>query len=363
MLNTAELIKNRIYFDPLANARAKGTKLPVIQIPSEFWGGLQPMVKNITPNNDDPLPNADVLIITWTVAETQGLSAVFTSSRDYAISWHNYEHQSAALISQIPAGVVKETANKTLQEGIVGYYQVINLNGKTVVLFKSELHPADDGGKLPIIGLVQQIVNEVKPSLLITTGTAGANGSYLQAGDAVITDAACFYLINPKSYPAFPNLTNKLEYTNTVAFKQDYITKCNTSATDLVLPTLQSIAKAKNYAAFVRNPQIFYKNVPGATKYDAVSSDGFTMDDVAHTMGLQLLGIFNEMNDAYVAYALNNGLGSNIPSWLSIRNMSEPEAPDLSAATKNEWGEMYMSYSLYTTYNSAFACWSVICGL
>jgi len=55
MLNTAELIKNRIYFDPLANARAKGTKLPVIQIPSEFWGGLQPMVKNITPNNDDSI--------------------------------------------------------------------------------------------------------------------------------------------------------------------------------------------------------------------------------------------------------------------------------------------------------------------
>ena len=361
IFNAARAIKARIHFDPIANAKKTGNKLPTVQIPATFWGNLQPVVTNLTPGPDDPLPKADVLIITWTTAETEALSYIFTSNHSFQSRWYEYKHNSAALIAGVPPNIVKEPANKALQEGITGYYYLVTVNGKKVLLFKSEFHPADDGTGLPVINLVQQITNEVSPSLVISTGTAGASGSYLNAGDTVVTCSSCFYLLKPKSYPAFPAITNEEAFTNDVDFTLDYIDKCNTDATGLILPVLKHIAAENSYPPFTHTPAIFFKNVPGAIKYDAVSSNGFTMDDSAHTMGLQLLGTFNEMNDAFVAYALSK-LPGNLP-WLSIRNMSEPQAPDLSSATKAKFHGMYLKYGLYTTYNSALACWAVICGL
>lgn len=360
----AQFIKSRIHFDPYAQARATNTRLPVVQIPATFWDGLQPQVQKLTPAATAALPAADVLVITWTTAETQALSAVFTGNHDFKTTWYPYKHNAATFLNETPAAIINESANAdSLKLGIVGYYTAVTFNGKKVNLFKSEFHPADDGDKLPIIDLIVQAATETNPSLVITTGTAGAIGSYLEVGDAVITGKARFFLMSPMSYAAYPGITNGLELSSTASFKMDYVTKANSSATSLVKQDLTDIAQQKKYPGPTRNPAIFYNNVPNAVKYDAVSANGFSLDDKANTDGLQQLGVFNEMNDAFVAFALSQNAATKKLPWLSIRNMSEPQAPDLSKATKTEWENMYTAFGLYTTYNSAFACWAVICGL
>jgi hypothetical protein len=275
-------------------------------------------------------------------------------------TWHPYKNGFASIKNKILAKAITENKD-ILGEGILGYYIVVTLNKKNVVLFKSELHPSQDGNQLPIVNLVQQITNQASPKLLITTGTAGAIGSYLQPGDAVITDAARFYLMNPKTYSSYPAITDSLALKDSITFNKKYMAQCNAKATGLIKPVLSDIASSKGYAPITRTPKIFFNNVPGAKAYAAVSSNGFSMDDKADTDGLQELGSFNEMNDAFVAFALSKG-NKKVP-WLSIRNMSEPQAPNLSEATKNKWADMYNAYGGYTTYNSAFACWSVIAGL
>jgi len=333
-------LKERIHFDPFAAARAKHERLPVIQIPSGFWGKLEPIVKKITYTANSPLPKADVLIVTWTTAETQALSAVFTSTHDFATSWYSYKNGFAAIKSKIPAAIINEKANKdSLKIGILGFFNIVTLNGKTVVLFKSELHPADDGVQLPVVDLIKQLVAQAAPQLLITTGTAGAIGSYLRPGDAVITEAARFYLTKPKTYALYPAITDSLILNNTVKFNNAHISYCNSNATGLIKSELIAIAKKNGYAPISRTPQIFFNNVPGASLYDAVSSNGFSMDDVNDTDGLQQLGIFNEMDDAFVAFALSLGNKNKIPNGISVRNMSEPQAPNLSEATKTKWKE------------------------
>jgi hypothetical protein len=361
----AELITHRIHFDPFAAAKATNTRLPAVQIPATFWDGLQPTVNHITVKPGGPLPKADVLVITWTTAEAQTLSAVFTSNHDFQATWYPYTYGAKSLLSEIPAALLNEKANAdSLGKGIIGYFNVVTVNGKTVVLFKSELHPSEDGNELPVIGLINQAAAEVAPSLLITTGTAGAIGSSLEAGDAVITNTARFYLTNPASYAAYPGITNSVQLTAPpITFSPTYITKCNQQITTLIESDLTTIAKEENYPGPTRNPTIFYNNVPGTRVFDVVSSNGFSLDDKNDTDGLQQLGSVNDMDDAFILYGLSQNAGTAKLPWLSVRNISEPQAPNLSKATQTEWENMYDAYGTYTTYNSALACWAVICGL
>jgi nucleoside phosphorylase len=52
--------------------------------------------------------------------------------------------------------------------------------------FKSELHLSQDGPKMPIAALWRQLIAEVKPKLVITTGTAGGIGAGVELGDVVV---------------------------------------------------------------------------------------------------------------------------------------------------------------------------------
>lgn len=358
-------VSHRIHFDPFAAAKAANTRLPAVQIPAAFWEGLQPAVQHITYKPGTPLPAADVLLITWTTAEAQTLSAVFTSNHDFQATWYAYTYGAKALLSEIPAAILNQKANAdSLGKGIVGYFNVVSVNGKTVVLFKPELHPAEDGDKLPVIGLINQVAAEANPSLLLTTGTAGAIGSYLEAGDAVITNTARFYLIGPASYAAWPGITNSIRLTAPpISFSSTYITKCNQQITTLIEPDLTSIAKEKGYPGPTRNPAIFNNNVPGTKVFDVVSSNGFSLDDKNDTDGLQQLGSVNDMDDAFIIYGLAQNAATRSIPWLSVRNISEPQAPNLSKATLAEWEKIYDAYGMYTTYNSALACWAIICGI
>ena len=55
-----------------------------------------------------------------------------------------------------------------------------------MLLFKSGLHLAYDGPATPLKRLVGEIVQAVKPKMLVTTGTAGGIGKTTALGDVVI---------------------------------------------------------------------------------------------------------------------------------------------------------------------------------
>ena len=326
----------------------------------------------------------DVMIVLYTDQETSALLEIFTGNNAWSparrAQWCGYGHNFAQFKSSI-AGIGGDTG---LREGLFGYFSAVRIGNKTVALFKSELHPKQNGPKLPFIPVMQQLITELKPSLVITTGTAGAIGGSINCGDVVINSSARFHIRG--QYPNFPAIQpmseNKTEIANTVAINTQYIEYAAANLTKLSLPGLsQCYAKLQalgGYGFVKKNsiPNAIYltgKNPVPGQQMATVSADYLTVDDTHNSEGLQPLGNMNETDDAFLFYAIDN-ITTARPKFLSIRNASEPQisAPPFPPGTqpgtiidklKGIAGSIYGIYQYCTTLNSAFACWGVIAGL
>ena len=61
-----------------------------------------------------------------------------------------------------------------------------------MVIFKSDSHMSQDGPQLPNIDVWRQIIQEVRPELVITTGTAGGIGKQFEVGDVIVSSIVRF---------------------------------------------------------------------------------------------------------------------------------------------------------------------------
>src|SRR3954471_21480811 len=120
-------------------------------------------------SGDSPLPRADVLVVTWTVDEGHALSRVLTPGKDSRNDYQSYTHNFAQISRKMRKG------SPALQANRLGAYWTTTIGDKSVVIFKSDSHMSQDGPQLPNIDVWRQIVLEVQPKLVITTGTAGSN--------------------------------------------------------------------------------------------------------------------------------------------------------------------------------------------
>jgi hypothetical protein len=329
---------------------------------------------------------ADVLIILYTEEEIMALLDVFTNNPEWTAArqktWYPYAHNFAEFKSEIQ-GISEDDG---LTDGVFGYLFPLTIGKVKVALYKTELHPKTNGPDLPIIPVINQLIGELAPKLVISTGTAGAIGSHLNCGDVIVTDSARFHLEN--SYPSFPNL-NKLnaqnaELKNSVAVNDKYLQYAAQNFTKLSLPGLaqcyNEIAGRPGYSFLKKNsqaPGIYWKGVnpvPGPEPMDIVSADYLTVDDNNDSEGLQAQGIMNDTDDAFVFYGISTLPAGKQPQWLSVRNASEPQitVPPFPAGTsktqiidklKGVAGAIYGVYQYCTTLNSAFAVWGVIAGM
>jgi Phosphorylase superfamily len=133
-----------------------------------------------------PLPKADVLMVTWTVDEGHALSRVITPGKDSRNDYQPYAHNFAAISKKMRAGC------PALQAKRLGAYWTASIAGKSVVVFKSDSHMSQDGPKLANIDVWTQIINEVQPKLVLTTGTAGGIGKQFEVGDVVVSPEVRF---------------------------------------------------------------------------------------------------------------------------------------------------------------------------
>src|SRR6476646_9523548 len=133
--------------------------------------GPKPRPYSEVPYPSDPLPESEYLIVTWTTLENRALADMLTPGY-YKANWYNYDrffdsHYKPNIQQGAPS----------LEKNRLGRFFPISIGEKSVLCFKSDLHMDTDGPKLPIRDLWKQIIQEVKPKLVITTGTAGAIGS------------------------------------------------------------------------------------------------------------------------------------------------------------------------------------------
>jgi nucleoside phosphorylase len=305
--------------------------------PIPFPDGLAPVPTKSTVAPDSPLPKADVLVVTYTVAEGYALADILAPGWPDS-GWTKYTHDWEALKKLVgPNGPSRESDDAAV-------WALTTIGTKTVVIVKSSLRPATDGIDLPIRTLWKQMIAEVEPDLVITTGTAGAITSGVLLGDVVVSqnvrwDAQKTFAESDFAHESFPT-DAALPRT---AFRD--------------LPALIAV-NASQLPAATRAPQI----VDG----DVLTTDFFAFDDASDHYGLRAYDAKAravEMDDAALGLAIHD-IGAGAPAWISIRNASDPQMDEPTLEEEDSAaGKIYEKYGYWTAVNSVLTCWAVIASL
>jgi hypothetical protein len=348
------------------------------------------------PSDDDRLLQADVLVVTWTVAEWRALADVLTPGFPSKI-WQFYSRGFETLYKpQIRAGA------PSLANGRLGAYFRTRIGAKSVVCFKSELHLNQDGrptgpGKatLPVADLFRQLIKEVKPKLVITVGTAGATFppkktttiggkpcSPHQLGDVVVTRAAKFRLQQEFAQEDF---ADKAYRCDTFAIPEDRLDAAKTLLAKYAHmltepdfgPPHAGYAWPENQVApgVVNVPDLKIDGRDFPEFHPILTTDFFEFGTSRN--GLEKIGCGVEMGDAVLGMVAEEmkAAGEAAPDWLVIRNASDPQingalpnrdTPGVPTSLRRaldmqaHWAVWYYeTYGYWTSVNSAIAVWAM----
>ena len=288
------------------------------------------------------LPNSDVLVVTWTVDEGHATSRVLTPGKDSRDDYVPYRHNFSRLKPLFRAGCPAIEANK------LGSYWKSTINGHSVIVFKSESHLSQDGPKTPNVQVWQQLIDEVNPKLVLTTGTGGGIGRDTMVGDVIVSPVVHFDAIKQfktmfGGQPPYASAAPDREY----------------------FATAKRLFKANAHHLPPDNkrmPTIYIAPVRGIAQ-SVVTTDFFGFDTSANTYHLQNLGHLSEMGDAVLGFVAKKM--KSPPDWLAVRNVSDPQIK--SEGTLKEQAKaaasIYKTYGRWSTVCSAITCAAIIAAL
>ncbi|MBR0824825.1 hypothetical protein JQ596_04695 [Bradyrhizobium manausense] len=290
--------------------------------------------------SNGPLPRGDVLVVTWTVDEGHALSRVLTpgkdSRNDYVPYTHNYATISQKMRNGCPAKELKR----------LGTYWTTKIGKKKVVIFKSDSHMSQDGPQLPNIDVWRQIIEEVQPTLVITTGTAGGIGKQFEVGDVIVSPVVRF------------DCTAKFKKQ---PFAQDHYASKSAKATRFAqAKTLFKANSGQLPKENTRAPKIVVVK-PSGLSSSVVTTDFFGFDTSDNHFKLQGLGDVSEMGDAILGLVAKD-MGAKAPRFLAIRNVSDPQIKAEGTIRQQAQiaAQIYKAFGRWSSVCSAITCWASI---
>jgi purine-nucleoside phosphorylase len=303
--------------------------------------GLAPVTgPKPTAGGNAPLPSADVLVVTWTVDEGHALSRVLTPGKDSRNDYVPYTHNFVTISKKMRAGCPATIAKR------LGTYWTTNIGNKSVVIFKSDSHMSQDGPQLPNIDVWRQIIEEVQPKLVITTGTAGGIGKQLEVGDVIVSPVVRFDCTSK-----FKNEPFAKDHFSSVAAKTTHFAE----ARNLFKSNAPRLPPENK-----RLPEIIVAT-PSELKASVVTTDFFGFDTSDNHFQLQGLGDVSEMGDAVLGFVAKE-LGKKAPRWLAIRNVSDPQikAEGTIRDQARVAAQIYKGFGRWSSVCSAITCWASI---
>lgn len=291
------------------------------------------------------LPKADVLVVTWTVDEGHALSRVLTPGKDsrddYVPYRRNYKRISGKMKGRAPALMLKR----------LGSYWTGKIGDKSVVYFKSDSHLSQDtkqapspGETLPNEDLWQQIIEEVRPSLVLTTGTGGGIGSNCEVGDVIVSRFVTFDCQKWLSHEPFASSSYQFG-----------------PATRSLLATARQLFKAnapRLPPSNKRPPKIVVAATPTR---GVLTTDFFGFDTSSDHYKLQHKGGVSEMGDAVLGL-VRPRITTKTPTWLAVRNVSDPQIKSSGSLSEqaHQAAVIYKGFGRWSTVCSAIVCWALI---
>jgi len=297
---------------------------------------------------DGRLPEADVLVVTWTVDEGHATSRVLTpgkdSKADYVPYTRNFSTIAKKMKHDCPAMMLKR----------LGAYWTSTIGKNRVVVFKSDSHMSQDtktppgaNETLPNEDVWAQIIDDVRPKLVITTGTAGGIGPTVEVGDVVVSRIVRFdcqkWLKDAPFHAAdFDAPDPKAKF-----FDQ---------ALELFKANAGQLPKDNT-----RPPQIL--NATGLST-SVLTTDFFGFDTSDNHFGLGGLGLAAEMGDAVLGLLMDHRkhAGKPVSRWIAVRNVSDPQIAAEGTLSQQAFiaGQIYKAFGRWSTVCSAIVCWALI---
>jgi len=295
--------------------------------------------------DSSPLPKADALVVTWTVDEGHALSRVLTPGKDSHNDYKNYTHNYAK-ISRKMTGRAPAIEAKRL-----GAYWTTTIGGKKVVVFKSDSHLSQDTRKIPAADgtfpnqdVWLQIISEVNPKVVITTGTAGGIGTQFEVGDVVVSPIVTFDCEKWLKREPFHSVAFRGSTPNTRYFA---------TAKKLFKANSDQLPKDNK-----RPPKIVQSR---ALTSGVLTTDFFGFDTSDDHYGLKNLGDVSEMGDAMLGLVAQQ-LGTSAPRWLAVRNVSDPQIKAEGTLQQQAAlaAQIYKAFGRWSSVCSAIVCWAII---
>jgi len=288
-----------------------------------------------------PLPRADALIVTWTVDEGHALSRVLTPGKDSRNDFRPYTHNYASISQKMRSGCPARQAKR------LGAYWTTKIGKTTTVVFKSDSHMSQDGPKLPNVDVWRQIIDEVQPKLVITTGTAGGIGKQFEVGDVVVSPIVRFDCISKFKREPFHDAHFESSAPNTKHFA---------AAKTLFKANAAQLPKDNT-----RPPNI-QRVSTGALASSVVTTDFFGFDTSNDHYHLKGLGDVSEMGDAVLGLVASQ-MGTKAPRWIAVRNVSDPQIKADGMTLQQQAmlaAQIYKGFGRWSSVCSAIVCWALV---
>ena len=243
-----------------------------------------------------------------------------------------------------------------------GYFRLVTVSGKRVLLFKSNVH-LDEGQPL-LEELVGLLIQETKPQLILSTGTAGGARLTDAIGTVNIVSAGTLYE-SSGAQSTWPRYANAWRPTMTTvgasSFRAQLLAVPTTTADLASLATQFNKAQRSTYTLAQLDPLGLDAGPPAPAVNDLTPTTSLltaTSFVVANTGGNYAEFACVEMDDAVIGKVCR---ASNIPFGF-VRNISDPvQNKALPPNAQGAWGSfVYEAYGFYTSYNGALAAWGIL---
>jgi hypothetical protein len=274
------------------------------------------------------------------VEEGHALSRVLTPGKDSRNDYRSYTRNFGAISKKMRSGCPALLAKR------LGAYWTTRIGETKVVVFKSDSHMSQDGPQFPNADVWSQIILDVEPKLVLTTGTAGGIGKEVEVGDVVVSPVVRFDCTSKfKSRPFHSDHYSSVAPCTKFLAKAETLFKANAGQ----LPKDNS-----------RPPRIL-RVEPTALTSSVVTTDFFGFDTSNDHYHLQGLGDVSEMGDAVLGLVAK-GMGDQSPRWLAVRNVSDPQIKAEGSLRDQAVlaAQVYKGFGRWSSVCSAIVCWALI---
>jgi nucleoside phosphorylase len=299
----------------------------------------------------DTLPHADVVLIAWTTYEWAATHHIFCDS---GVPMTYADTERDPFPGWVKDGGVPDASERW---DYWGYYRLIEVAGRRVLLYKSNTH-LDYPGRAALTALVERLIAEVKPGLILSSGTAGGANAHDHVGTVVVVKAASLY---EGGQPAggWPRWSSRWQ-APAGAFAAPGLQGL-LMAIPITTGGLQELADQLNasehsgYTLDQLDPLGLNRPdaVPAIRDFSAGAESLLTASSFVVGTTDERLAVYAcvEMDDAIVAEACSGGG----VEYGSVRNLSDPaQSPQLPSSTQGSWGKAVChAFGVYTSFNGA----------